>query len=167
MQAYCIPLVSSYPPASSLPSGGPFNADPVLHCLDCLLSLLCIHPTLSWQSHLFYAPPESENVQSSKFTLISQIRAFRYSLQLPIGISHRRFKYFMHTISSFALFSSPPSPFPLTFGRSSCPIDCSISKYQFLSLYLSCLPPKHTTPPDVLSFNSFLDCTCNMPLKKI
>lgn len=111
MQAYCIPLVSSYPPASSLPSGGPFNADPVSHCLDCLLSLLCIHPTLSWQSHLFYAPPESENVQSSKFTLISQIRAFRYSLQLPIGISHRRFKYFMHTISSFASFSSPPSPF--------------------------------------------------------
>lgn len=148
MHASCIPLVSSYPPASSLPSGGPFNADTVSHCLHCLLSLLCTHPTLSWQSHLFYAPPESENVQSSKFTLISQLRTFRYSLQLPIGISHRRFKYFMHTISSFASFSSPPSPFfPLTFGRSSCPIDCSISKYQFLSLYLSCPPPQtHHTP---------------------
>lgn len=50
---------------------GPFNADTVSYCLDCLLSLLCIHPTLSPQSHLFYSPPESENVQSSKIILIS------------------------------------------------------------------------------------------------
>lgn len=60
----------------------------------------------------------------------------------------------------------PPPFFPLRLADHHVLLIVAFRKTNSFLSISPAHPPKHTTPPDVLSFNSFLYCTCNMPFKK-
>lgn len=141
----------------------------ILFCIVCIVFFpYSVHTPHSPGSHTYFMhhlKARMFKAPSSHWSLSSVHSGTHYSCPLvyPTGVLNISCILFLVLHRSQVL---PPPFFPLHLADHHVLLIVAFrNTNSFLSISPA-HPPKHTTPPDVLSFNSFLYCTCNMPFKK-